>query len=131
MSKKEPSEASKKPMDKDGPNATGDIPGLPGYRTRDGRSGLDPVDSGTEAGHTLGTYIQKLFTGQLKVNNPIYLIFIGFLGLALITPLILAILEMVNGNPFSWGVCLFLSITGMIGLAVLFTFIKNLIRIIK
>lgn len=131
MSKKKPSEASKMPNGEDAPNASGDLPGRPGYRTRDGRSGLDPVDSGTEAGHTLGTFIHSLFTGQLKVRNPVYLFLIGLLGLALTTPLILAILEMVNGNPFSWGVWLFLSIIGIFGLAVLVTFIKNLIKIIK
>jgi hypothetical protein len=109
-----------------GPNA---LPGWPGYRTRDGRSGYDPIDTRAEAAHTAGTILQKLFTGQ--VRNPFGLFLLGVFGLILITPLILAISEMLNGNLFSWDAWILLLIVGVAGFAVLINFIKNLIKTIN
>ena len=123
------SKLPKRPNDKDEQNNSNVLlPGWPGYRTRDGRSGLDPIDTRTEAAHTAGTIIQKLFTG--RIENPIYLFLLGVLGLALITPLILAISEMLNGNLFPWNAWIFLLVTGFVGLAILINFIKNLIKFI-
>jgi hypothetical protein len=122
---------SKKENDKDDQNTIGTLPGWPGYRTRNGRSGYDPIDARTEAAHLSGTLIQQLFTGQLRIENPIYLFILGVLGLVLISPLVFAILEMMKGNLLSWDSWIFLLITGLIGLAVLINSIKNLIRINK
>jgi hypothetical protein len=44
------------------------LPGWPGYRTSAGRSGLDPIDSQTEAGHVSGVLIRQLFTLQIKTK---------------------------------------------------------------
>jgi hypothetical protein len=121
------SKSPKKPNNKDEQNTSSTLlPGWPGFRTRDGRSGLDPIDTRAEAAHTAGTIIQKLFTG--RIGNPIYLFLLGVLGLALITPLFLAFLEMVNGNLFPWNAWIFLLITGIVGLAILINFIKNLLK---
>lgn len=129
MSKKNSlSKSPKKPDDKDEQNKPSAVlPGWPGYRTRDGRSGYDPIDTRTEAAHTAGTIIQKLFTGRIR--NPIHLFLLGVLGLVLITPLVLAISEMMNGNLFPWNAWIFFLITGIVGLAILINFIKNLIKI--
>ena len=114
--------------DRDDPSS---LPGWPGYRTRDGRSGYDPIDTRTEAAHTLGTFIQSLFTGQLRTRNPIFLFLSGALGLVLTTPLLLAILELFNGTLSSWGAWITFLIAGGIGLAVLINFIRNLIGFFK
>ena len=119
----------KKPSDKDGQNnPSALLRGWPDYRTRDDRSGLDPIDTRAEAAHTAGAMIQKLLVG--RVRNPIYLFLFGVLGLVLFTPLVLVILEMLNGNLFPLDAWIILLITGIIGLAILINFIKNLIRIV-
>jgi hypothetical protein len=104
------------------------LPGQPGYRTRDGRSGYDPIDSRTEAAHTAGTFIQKMVAGRIR--NPIALLLLGLLGLLLITPLILAISTLMQGNQIQWDTGAFILVTGMVGLAILVNFIKNLIKIV-
>lgn len=48
--------------------------GLPGYRTREGRSGLDPVDTPAEASYIEGVLIVKVFKFQARTRNPFYLI---------------------------------------------------------
>jgi hypothetical protein len=121
--------SSKKPNDKDEQNKPADLlPGQPGYRTRDGRTGYDPIDTRTEAAHTAGTLLQKLFTGRIR--NPLYLLLLGGLGLALITPLVLAISDIKNLNQFPWNAWMVLLITGMAGIAVLINFVRNMIKII-
>lgn len=109
-------------------NTSAQLPGWPGYRTREGRSGYDPIDTRTEAAHTAGTMIQRLFTG--RIQNPVYVILVGVLGLVLITPLVLAMFEMLNGNLLPWNGWLFVLITGIAGLVILINFIRNLIAIL-
>jgi hypothetical protein len=107
------------------------LPGQPGYRTRDGRSGLDPIDMRTEAAHTAGTIIQKLFTGSIR--NPFYLLLLGILGLVLITPLVLAISEITSGDQFAgfaWNAWTILLVAAIIGVAILVNSIKNLIKMV-
>ena len=127
--KSEHSKAGKKRKDKKKQGEAESLPGWPGYRTRDGRSGYDPIDTRTEAAHTAGTIFHKLFTGQTK--NPVYLVLSAVVGLVLITPLVLAISEMANGTVLPWSGWLFILITGIAGLAILINFIRNLIRMIR
>ena len=105
------------------------LAGWPGYRTREGRSGYDPIDTRTEAAHTAGTIIQRLFTGAFR--NPFHVILLGALGVILITPLVLGIVEGMNGNWLPWNAWLFILLTGIAGVVILLNFIKNLIRIIR
>jgi len=130
MSKKDNLSRSPKNLKNKGEqnNPSALLPGWPGYRTRNGRSGYDPIDSRTEAAHTAGTIIQKLFAGRIR--NPVYLFLLGVLGLVLIIPLLLAVSEMVKGNLFSMDAWIFLGIIGIIGLTVLIIFINNLIKLI-
>ena len=114
--------------DKDDRNTSSDLPGWPGYRTRDGRSGYDPIDTRTEAAHTAGAFIQRLFTGQLRIKNPIFIFLTGFLGLALSAPFFIAILESMNGNLPLWDAWFTMLIAAVVGLAFLINFIKNLIK---
>ena len=130
MSKKSsPSKPLKNPNDKDERKDPSTLPGWPGYRTRDGRTGYDPIDTRSEAAHSAGTIIQKLIAGRIR--KPLHLFLLSLLGLILITPLVLAILETMNGNPFPWNAWILILITGFVGLAVLINCIKNLINIIK
>jgi hypothetical protein len=131
MSKKtRPSKSPKKPNDKEQQNnPSALLRGWPGYRTRDGRTGYDPIDTRAEAAHSAGTIIQKLFTG--RIETPIYLFLLGVLGLVLAAPLVLAISEVMNGNQLPWNAWILILITGIAGLAILINFIKNLIKIIR
>ena len=128
MSKKDASESANVPKGKSIQNDSSPLPGWPGYRTRDGRSGYDPIDTRTEAAHTVGTFIQYFFTGRLRIRNPFSLFLSGILGLVLVIPLILAIVEMLSGNIFSWNAWIPLLVMGIIGLAVVMNFIKNLLK---
>jgi hypothetical protein len=131
MSKKNASKSPKSLTDKDNRENPSALPGWPGYRTRDGRSGYDPIDTRTEAAHVSGFFLQKLFAGQLRIKNPIVLFLSGILGLALIAPLLLAIFEVLSGNLSSPGPWIPFLIAGAFGFALLFNFIKNLIRVVK
>jgi len=72
-----------------------------------------------------GTILQNLFAARIR--NRIHLFLLGVLGLILITPLVLAISETLNGNLLAWNAWLFVSIIGVVGLAILINFIKNLL----
>jgi hypothetical protein len=125
------SESSTSPNDTDQPEKPSPLPGWPGYRTRQGRTGLDPIDSGTEAGHTAGAFIQKLISGQLIIQNPIYLFVCALVTLVLIVPSIAAIVEMVTGNAFLWETGIYFVIMGVCGLVGLNILIRNLIRLLS
>ena len=122
-----PSETSKKLKTKDD-QSTSILPGWPGYRTREGRSGYDPIDSRTEAAHSFATFVQRLFTAQLKTRNPVTLFVMGGLGVVLVIPLFLAISEMRVGTSFSWDAWVFLLISSICGLAALINLFKNLVH---
>jgi len=123
------SKPSKKPDDQaEQKRPTHLLPGQPGYRTRNGRSGYDPIDMRTEAAHTAGTFLQPLFTGRIR--NSTYLILLAGLGLVLITPLALAVSDLKNADLFSIYAWVILFITGLVGLALLINVIRNLIKIV-
>ena len=114
--------------EKDNPDSSNVLPGWPGYRTRGGRSGYDPIDTRTEAAHTAGAFVQKLFSGQLRIKKPICQILSGILGLIIIVPLFLAFLETMNRNHPTWDVWVVMLIAAIIGLAMLTNVAKNLIK---
>ncbi|HSL29322.1 MAG TPA: hypothetical protein VK900_09005 [Anaerolineales bacterium] len=127
--KSNPSKSPKKTRSRDKQTDTSDpLPGWPGYRTRAGRSGYDPIDTRTEAAHTAGTIIRTLLSGHIR--NRIHLLALGVLGLVLVIPLTLAIIELVNGNILPWQGWIFFLVAGGAGLGLLINFIRNLIRMI-
>ncbi len=76
------------------------LQGFPGHRTRQNRSGLDPLDTQAEAAHMEGTFLSNTFTLKLRTRNPFYLILMFVFGV--IPFLILAFLiisEIITGNP--------------------------------
>ena len=123
------SKTSKKPGDQDEHKRPTQLqPGQPGYRTRDGRSGYDPIDMRTEAAHTAGTFLQPLFTG--RITNPLYLLLLAVLGLALIAPFALAISDLKNAGLFSIYAWVILFVTALVGVALLVNVVRNLIKMV-
>jgi len=59
----------------------GTIRGLPGYRTRDDRSGLDPVDTPAEAAHMEGVFYRNILYLRLRTRNKFYLALMFYLDL--------------------------------------------------
>lgn len=55
-----------------------------GYRTRDGLSGLDPIENQNEAALIEGHFIRKLFTGKLRTRKPVYTGILLIVGLLLV-----------------------------------------------
>lgn len=73
--------------------------GWPGYRTRDGRWGFDPVDSPAEEARMEGLFLKWLFTGQFITHNIIYLAIMFIFGMMLgILPLLLVLMELLAGG---------------------------------
>jgi hypothetical protein len=104
------------------------LPGWPGYRTRPGRSGYDPIDSDFEGAHIAGVVLRRFFTGQIKTRNPAWLLLLALAEILLTLPLILAVVETAGGNPMPGVAWTYLIPSGVIGLAALVNLIRNLIR---
>jgi hypothetical protein len=61
-------------------NNENQTPGLPGYRTREGRSGYDPLDSNRESAYMEGTFYRNIFTLRARTRNIFYLILMFMFG---------------------------------------------------
>jgi len=59
------------------------LPGWPGWRTRLGRSGFDPIDYRLELAHMWGVLLREFFTFRFRSRNPIVLIVLLWIGLGL------------------------------------------------
>ena len=57
------------------------VPGSPGYRTRGGRSGLDPIDSSAEAARVEGDFLVRVFKLRARTRNPFYLVAMVVFGI--------------------------------------------------
>lgn len=57
------------------------LTGWPGHRTRYGRSGYDPLDRDFEFAHIQGIIIRQLLTRKFRTRNPVYLIFMAYVGI--------------------------------------------------
>jgi hypothetical protein len=73
---------------------------LPGHRTRQGRSGYDPLDTDFENARTQGLMARKLITGKFRTYNPIYLLILSFVGLIYSVPF-LCVIGLFYGNWLS------------------------------
>jgi hypothetical protein len=108
--------------------ASTSLQGFPGYRTRPGRSGLDPVDNDAESGHMAGILLRRLLTGKLRTRNPLTLLLLAVLGLACITPLLLAVLEASHSNLLPFGAWVCITISFLLGVALLVNLVNNLLH---
>ena len=102
--------------------------GYPGYRTRQGRSGLDPIDNDAEGGHMAGVLLQRLVTGKLRTRNPFTLLLLAVLGLGCLTPFVLAILEAFRGDLLPFEAWVMIAIAGFLGTTMLVNLTKNLLN---
>ncbi len=123
-------EAKKPPKSENAPvqGTSSSLRGWPGYRTREGRSGLDPYDNDAEAGHMAGVFFRRLLTGRLRIRNPFSLVLSAVLGLGCLTPFVLAILEATRGDLLPFGAWVLIAITGLFGTALLANVIRNIQR---
>jgi hypothetical protein len=122
------SSKSEKSPEQGVPGNSNSLQGWPGYRTRKGRTGYDPLDEGAESGHMLGVIIHRLFTGKLYTKNPFTLVLMAVLSILGISPILLAILEIFQGNLMPIGVWVVITIAFIIGIAILINLIKNLLH---
>lgn len=55
--------------------------GSAGHRTRQSRSGYDPIDRNAEEARMEGTMIRLLLTRKFRTRNPVYLVTMAFMGI--------------------------------------------------
>ena len=58
-----------------------ELPGWPGYRTRPGRSGYDPLDAPYERAHFVGRVVRLLLTQKWDADNRLHLVLLNLFGL--------------------------------------------------
>ncbi len=75
--------------------SSGNLPGFPGYRNRDGRSGYDPLDTNRESAYMEGTFYRNIFTLRARTRNVFYLILMFIFGVIPFAILLLAIVTTV------------------------------------
>jgi hypothetical protein len=120
---------SPKPEKAQARGASSSLRGYPGYRTREGRSGLDPIDNDAEGGHMVGVFLRRLLTGKLRTRNPFSLFVLAVIGLICLTPFLLAVLEAFRGNLLPFGAWMVIIIAAFFGIAMLVNGIRNLLRL--
>jgi hypothetical protein len=98
------------------------ILGMPGYRTRGNRSGLDPLDTRAEAAYMEGTFYRRLFTLKIRTRNPFYLTLmflfgvIPFIGITFLVLSTLVSGGLPNNGASIFPVLVFLVICGFLAL---------------
>jgi hypothetical protein len=120
---------SPKPEKAQARGASSSLRGYPGYRTREGRSGLDPIDNDAEGGHMAGVFLRRLLTGKLHTKNPYTLLVLAVLGLICLTPFLLSVLEAFRGDLLPFGAWVVIIIAALFGIAMLVNLISNLLRL--
>ncbi len=101
------------------------LPGWPGHRTRWGRSGYDPLELDFEEAHMEGVMIRWMFTRKLLTRNPVYLLFMTFLGLILCIPLF-SLPILLNDDLSTFFVVLVFCPLAIIGAALLLNVFSSL-----
>ena len=95
------------------------LPGWPGYRTRPGRSGYDPIDYQIESAHMEGVMIRLLLTRKFRTHNPIYLFIMSYVGILYCLPLLFIGAALLSGEWMLILPSLLYSPAGIVGVAVL------------
>jgi len=104
------------------------LPGRPGYRSRPGSSGLDPMDTYQESAFMEGRFVRQLLTGRLRTRNPVYLAFMLVCGIGLLLPLCAILVGSANVEDGSSILCI--GPLGLMGAALVINVVLS-IRIIK
>ncbi len=80
-------------------NPISGLQGWPGFRNRPGRLGLDPLDTDYELAHLQGVILRKMIDGVVFTRNPVVILAMFFYGLVCLFPLLISILETIQGRP--------------------------------
>jgi hypothetical protein len=100
-------------------DSTGQYRGLPGYRTRDNRSGFDPIDTPAESARMEGLFYRNVFTLRIRTKNVFYLVMMFLFGVLPLFGLAYFAKVIITGTPTSQWVFLiflfpFIALTGAI-----------------
>lgn len=104
------------------------ISGWPGYRTRPGRSGLDPLDNEFELARMEGVFIRALITGRLRPDELVYRILMFVSGIICLLLFALPVMERLTGGyvyPVAWCYSLMPAAFGVLILWNLFLTIRG------
>ena len=108
------------------PRHARELPGWPGYRTRPGRSGYDPLDTEFEWAHMQGLFLRALVTGRLRTRNPAYLALMLIVGFAAIAPSALALIAVDSPPGFGLALAFTMSPFAFFGIALLVNAIRSM-----
>lgn len=86
----------------------GMVIGYPGYRTRDSRSGYDPLDTRAEAAHMEGTFFRQLLSLNLRTRKSGYLFLMFLFGIVPMVATSIGMIEL-GKHAFIWVFWLFLN----------------------
>ena len=100
--------------------------GWPGHRTSQGRFGLDPLDTDFEQSHLQGVMIRRMFESTLRTRNPVYLIFMAWVGLLFCSPFLL-LLSPIQGILYKILALLSMSPAVVVGILILNNVIKSML----
>jgi hypothetical protein len=107
---------------------TARLPGWPGNRTRDSRSGLDPLENEYELAHMEGILIRNLFTGNLRPLNKLqeYLI-LGLAVVFLAPPAVILGLALLANQGYECAACSSVFLLP-VGVALVYNYQKHVIN---
>jgi tetratricopeptide (TPR) repeat protein len=93
--------------------------GWAGHRNRQGRIGLDPLDTDFEEAHIEGTIIRKAISLKLRTKNPFYLVMMAFFASIYSVPLCslpFLFIDIIQGERASILTIAILGLLGIFGL---------------
>lgn len=123
---------AQKKQKKDDSGEENKLLGWPGYRTRPGRSGWDPIETDNEAAHMEGTFLRNIFTLQARTRNPFYLFLMfvfGVMPLAILMVLMAGGISSLNLGLFSLGPILYFIVFILVTGAVTINFVLSVLEI--
>ncbi len=101
--------------------------GQPGYRNSHGKSGLGYFETQTEMARMKGLMFSWLITGKFKTRNPVFLIFLTFVGVINSCPIFLLFAGEGGRRAFFGAFFLFAPYT-LIGILILINVALSLIK---
>ena len=106
------------------------ILGDPGYRTREGRTGLDLIDTRAEAARMEGLFYRNLFTLRFRTRDPLYLGMMFVLGVIPFVGLLFLVVFLGANADFTnlEGLCMFAYVGAICG-ALTVNFVLSILEI--
>ncbi len=112
------------------------LPGFPGYRTRAGRTGYDPLDTNREAAFMEGTLYRNAFTFRLRTRKVVYLVMMFLFGVIPFIPFIFITIRQASdafqyGDFADWFQFLFAVLCTFVTGAITINFLLSILEILK